>query len=97
VDFAGDRIPQLTSPACIDLHLHSTASDGECHPAQVVARAAELGLSAIALTDHDSVSGVPEAMSEGKTRNVRVIGGCEFLVTARLGARCTCSGYFLYP
>jgi len=96
VDLAGDRIHQLTSPSCIDLHLHSTASDGECPPAQVVARAAELGLSAIALTDHDSVSGVPEAVSEGQICNVRVIGGCEFSVTAPWGEM-HLLGYFLYP
>jgi predicted metal-dependent phosphoesterase TrpH len=48
----------------------------------VVARAAELGLAAIALTDHDSVAGVPEAIAEGRRRNVRVIGGCEFSVVA---------------
>lgn len=96
MDVAGDRIPQLTAPSCIDLHLHSTASDGECPPAQVVARAAELGLSAVALTDHDSVSGVPEAVCEGRTRNVRVIGGCEFSVAAPWGEM-HLLGYFLDP
>lgn len=96
MDLAGDRLQHLTAPACIDLHLHSTASDGECLPARVVARAAELGLSVIALTDHDSVCGVPEAVGEGKARGVRVIGGCEFSVTAPWGEM-HLLGYFLYP
>lgn len=61
-----------------------------------MARAAELGLSAIALTDHDSVSGVPEAMREGEARNVRVIGGCEFSVAAPWGEM-HLLGYFLHP
>jgi predicted metal-dependent phosphoesterase TrpH len=50
-----------------------------------VARAAELGLAAIALTDHDSVAGVPEAKAEGARLGVRVIGGCEFSVAAPWG------------
>jgi predicted metal-dependent phosphoesterase TrpH len=44
-----------------DLHLHTTASDGALTPADLVARAAELGLEAIAITDHDSVEGIPAA------------------------------------
>ena len=42
----------------IDLHVHSTASDGTLTPSQVVKLAADKGLSAIALTDHDTVDGV---------------------------------------
>ena len=42
----------------IDLHVHSTASDGSFTPAEVTALAREAGLTAIALTDHDTVSGV---------------------------------------
>ena len=41
----------------VDLHTHSNASDGTCSPAEVVIRAADKGLRAIALTDHDTVSG----------------------------------------
>ena len=42
----------------VDLHLHSTASDGSCTPSELVALAEKLGLAAIALTDHDTVSGL---------------------------------------
>lgn len=47
----------------IDLHVHSTASDGSFTPAEVTALAREAGLTAIALTDHDTVSGVGEALA----------------------------------
>ena len=46
----------------IDLHVHSTASDGSFTPEEVTALASEAGLTAIALTDHDTVSGVGEAL-----------------------------------
>ena len=51
----------------------------------MVARAAAIGLAAIALTDHDSVAGVAEAMAAGARLGVRVIGGCEFSVAAPWG------------
>jgi len=50
----------------VDLHVHSTASDGTLTPAQVVERAASLGLAAIALTDHDTISGVAEARQRAR-------------------------------
>ena len=46
----------------IDLHVHSTASDGTLTPAQVAAEAKRAGLAAIALTDHDTVNGIEEAL-----------------------------------
>lgn len=61
----------------IDLHVHSTASDGTCSPSEVVALAAAAGLSAIALTDHDTVDGVPEALAAAESHSVRVIPGAE--------------------
>ena len=47
----------------VDLHIHSTASDGRLSPAEVVHKAAELGLTIIALTDHDTVDGVAPALA----------------------------------
>ena len=44
----------------IDLHIHSTASDGSLTPTEVVNRANDLGLTAMALTDHDTVAGIDE-------------------------------------
>jgi len=50
----------------IDLHLHSTASDGRLSPAELVHRAAEAGLSVMALTDHDTVAGITPALAAAK-------------------------------
>jgi 3',5'-nucleoside bisphosphate phosphatase len=61
----------------VDLHMHSTASDGAIAPADVVAAAQRAGLSAIALTDHDTVDGVVEAQAAGARLGVRVIAGVE--------------------
>ena len=61
----------------IDLHTHSTASDGALSPSLVVQAAKEAGLCAIALTDHDTVDGVSEAVSAGEALGVRVIPGVE--------------------
>jgi predicted metal-dependent phosphoesterase TrpH len=61
----------------VDLHSHSTASDGAVTPAEVVTAAERAGLGAIALTDHDSVAGIPEAVATGARLGVRVVAGCE--------------------
>jgi 3',5'-nucleoside bisphosphate phosphatase len=71
--------------ATIDLHVHSTASDGSLAPESVVKRALAAGLTAIALTDHDTVGGVPEAVAAGQRLGVRVISGCEFSAAAPWG------------
>jgi predicted metal-dependent phosphoesterase TrpH len=69
----------------IDLHVHSTASDGGLAPEAVVRRAVAAGLSAIALTDHDTVAGVPEAITAGERHGIRVVSGCEFSAAAPWG------------
>lgn len=61
----------------IDLHVHSNASDGTLSPRQVAGLAKEAGLSAFALTDHDTVAGVAEAREEGARLGVEVIPGIE--------------------
>ena len=61
----------------VDLHVHSTASDGSRPPADVVAAAKRAGLSAIALTDHDTVGGIDEATRAGLVQGVRVVPGIE--------------------
>jgi predicted metal-dependent phosphoesterase TrpH len=61
----------------IDLHTHSTASDGSDAPAALMAMAARAGLSAIALTDHDTVEGLAEARAAAADAGVRLIQGCE--------------------
>ena len=64
----------------IDLHTHSIKSDGSMTPAEVVREAKKAGLSAIALSDHDTVDGVKEAMEEGKRIGVEVVPAIEFSV-----------------
>ena len=64
----------------IDLHVHSTFSDGTLRPAELVAMAARGGLAAIAITDHDTVEGTAEARLAGLEFGVRVIAGLEMSV-----------------
>jgi predicted metal-dependent phosphoesterase TrpH len=66
-----------------DLHCHSTHSDGLLAPAELVRRAAERRVDVLALTDHDEVSGLAEALSEACELGVRLIEGVEVSVTWR--------------
>lgn len=61
----------------IDLHLHTTASDGTDAPAQLAALAAGRGFEAIAVTDHDTTAGLGEALAAGEALGLRVIPGVE--------------------
>ncbi len=61
----------------IDLHVHSTYSDGTCTPAELIALAEERKLSYIALTDHDTVEGIPYALNAAQGTSVTVIPGVE--------------------
>ncbi len=60
-----------------DFHSHTTASDGSLSPKQLVLAAKRAGVKTIAITDHDSTSGVDEAVAEGKKLGVNVIAGVE--------------------
>ncbi|MBJ6727545.1 PHP domain-containing protein [Geomesophilobacter sediminis] len=64
----------------VDLHLHSTYSDGVFAPAVLIDKAAALGLKAIAIADHDTVDGVDEALEYGKSAGVEVLPAIEFSV-----------------
>ncbi|MGI6071945.1 MAG: PHP domain-containing protein [Lachnospiraceae bacterium] len=61
----------------IDLHIHTNASDGSCAPEEIVFEALEIGLSAIAITDHDSVDGVYPAIKAARGYPIMVIPGVE--------------------
>jgi len=61
----------------IDLHLHTTASDGLLPPAALVARAAQAGLRTISITDHDTCAGLAEAEAAAHERGVRLVPGVE--------------------
>ena len=80
----------------IDLHIHTTASDGTDAPASVAEQAAALGLRAIAITDHDTVSGVGEAVRAGRRLGVEVIPGIEVSADYR-GNKAHIVGLFIDP
>lgn len=67
----------------IDLHCHSTASDGLLTPAQLVQHAAARGVEVLALTDHDEVSGLEAARQEAARLGIEFINGVEISVTWR--------------
>jgi predicted metal-dependent phosphoesterase TrpH len=77
----------------IDLHLHTTASDGSLKPAALVAAAAAAGLTVIAVTDHDTTDGFDEAAAAGATAGVRVLTGIEITAVDR-GRDVHVLGYF---
>lgn len=69
----------------IDLHLHSTASDGRCTPDDLVERAHARGIHTISLTDHDTMAGVPQAAAAAARLGMRFIPGIE--ITSVHGGR----------
>ncbi len=69
----------------IDLHTHSRASDGSMTPSELIAHAVERGLSALALTDHDSVAGNAEAASAAGRAGIRFIPGVELDISWKRG------------
>ncbi|WP_139490133.1 PHP domain-containing protein [Brevibacillus dissolubilis] len=77
-----------------DLHSHTVASDGSCQPAENVRIAKEQGLAALAITDHDTVAGVAEAIEAGKELGIEVIPGVE-ISTAAKGQDIHVLGYFV--
>lgn len=64
----------------VDLHLHSTYSDGVRTPAELVQMASDLGLAAIAIADHDTVGGIDEALAAGGASGVEILPALEFSV-----------------
>lgn len=80
----------------LDLHIHSTASDGTLAPEGVVEAAVAARLDAIALTDHDTVAGVRRARAAVRERPLEVIPGIEVSTTAE-GAELHILGYFVDP
>ena len=77
----------------IDLHVHTTASDGTCSPTEVVKLAKEKGLAAIAITDHDTISGYEEARQAGEELGIEVVPGIE--ISTRYLGPVHILGYYL--
>jgi predicted metal-dependent phosphoesterase TrpH len=80
----------------IDLHIHSTASDGSLSPEEVVVYAKRRGAAAISLTDHDTIEGLEAALSAGKVQGLEVIPGLE--ISAQYpGGSMHILGYYIDP
>lgn len=79
----------------VDLHVHSTFSDGVRTPTELVAMAKELGLRALALADHDTVDGIDEALAAGESLGLEVIPALEFSVAFGAYRDVHLLGYFL--
>ena len=69
----------------IDLHCHSTFSDGSLTPEQLIAEAAKIGLAALALTDHDTTAGLPRFLAAAADTAVRAVPGVELSVDCSSG------------
>jgi 3',5'-nucleoside bisphosphate phosphatase len=67
----------------IDLHVHTTASDGVLAPAAVVARAQRAGITVLSVTDHDTTAGLEEARAAARTANIRLVDGIEITAVER--------------
>ena len=80
----------------IDLHLHSTHSDGTLPPAEIITRAKALSLSAVALTDHNTVSGLPDFLAEATRQGITAVAGTE-LSTAYEEVEFHLLGLFIPP
>lgn len=80
----------------IDLHLHTTASDGRLSPAELVARAAAAGLTTISVTDHDTVAAIAEVITVANSVNIRVVTGIE-ITAVDDGRDVHMLGYFFDP
>ena len=69
----------------IDLHVHTTASDGQYTPSQIISKAAEKNIKVIAITDHDTTAGLTEAREAGSKLGLTVVGGIEINITFPTG------------
>ena len=67
----------MSYQSAIDLHTHSTASDGALSPAELVEKAARAGIETLALTDHDTLSGLSDAQTAAIKHNITLINGIE--------------------
>ncbi len=80
----------------IDLHLHTTASDGRCAPREIASVARRAGLAVFSVTDHDTVAGLAEAGRGAAVEGVRLIPGIE-ITAVQQDADVHVLGYFIDP
>lgn len=80
----------------LDLHVHTTASDGSLGPREIVGLATDGGLDVLAITDHDTVAGIPAAIATASEGSLQLIPGIEVSSTFE-GAEYHILGYFIDP
>lgn len=80
----------------IDLHMHTTASDGRCTPEELIARAQGAGLTTIAVTDHDTMAALPDAAAAAARAGLEFVPGIEITAVSR-GRDAHVLAYFLAP
>ena len=80
----------------VDLHLHTTASDGRCSPQELVDRAAAAGLSVMGVTDHDTTAAIQDVAAAGRSSAIDVIPGIE-ITAIESGRDVHVLGYFIDP
>lgn len=86
----------MTDARKIDMHVHSSASDGTFSPSALLAEAKKAGLSAMALTDHDTMDGISEAETAAKELGIELVPGVE-LSTEYAGCEIHVLGYYVSP
>lgn len=79
-----------------DLHTHSVFSDGTCTPAEIIDSAINIGLSAVALCDHNTVDGLPSFLSAANGKSIEAVAGAEFSVDLN-GKELHLLGLFISP
>lgn len=79
----------------VDFHIHTNYSDGQAAPVEIVKRAKELGYDMIAITDHDGIDGVREALIAGEAVGMKVIAGIELATETEAGVGLHILGYNL--
>jgi predicted metal-dependent phosphoesterase TrpH len=86
----------LLQRVTIDLHMHTTASDGRCSPAELVDRAAAAGVTVMAVTDHDTIAAVRQVRAAAGARGIESIAGIE-ITAVEDGRDVHMLGYFIDP
>ncbi|MDO4869505.1 MAG: PHP domain-containing protein [Bacillota bacterium] len=79
----------------VDYHIHTTASDGKARPTEIVKQAKDLDYDIIAITDHDNVDGMQEAMIAAEALEIRVVPGVEIAVETDEGIGLHMLGYYI--
>ena len=69
----------------VDLHSHTSESDGEYTPKKLIDKAIEKNLSVLAITDHDTIDGLDEAITYAKNKDIEIVPGIEFNTKTNIG------------